>query len=112
MSFLEISGGVPLFGRVSVSGSKNAALPIIFASLTVDGVSVIENVPDIGDVRVAIEVISDLGATVKRRSGTLTVDTGALAYKKPLHHNCFCYSNNLTRSLFYASLRARALLSY
>ncbi len=77
-----VNGGAPLFGRVRVSGSKNAALPILFASIITRGVSVIEDLPDIGDVRVAIDIIERLGATVVRE-GTLTrVNTESLTYTK------------------------------
>ena len=63
MSNLYIRGGNELNGTVVPSGSKNAALPIIFSTLIIDGVSVIENVPDISDVDVAIKLIEHLNQT-------------------------------------------------
>ena len=42
-----INGGRPLYGKIRVSGSKNAALPIIFSSLATKGVSRLYNLPDI-----------------------------------------------------------------
>lgn len=83
MPKIVVTGSRPLFGRVSVSGSKNAALPIIFASLITNGVSVIENVPDIGDVRVALELIESLGAGTYLDGSTLYIDTKKLAYREP-----------------------------
>lgn len=83
MEKIVIEGNKPLIGRVSVSGSKNAALPIIFASVITSGVSVIENVPDIGDVRVALSLIESLGAVVRREKYTLYIDTLELSYAVP-----------------------------
>ena len=57
MRTIVIDGGRPLFGRVAVSGSKNAALPIIFSTVITRGVSLLHNVPDIGDVRTALDII-------------------------------------------------------
>ena len=49
MAFFEIRGGIPLRGSVTVSGAKNAALPIICASIMADEPCRIENLPDIGN---------------------------------------------------------------
>lgn len=83
MKKLTVVGGVPLCGEICASGSKNAALPILFASLSVRGKSVIKNVPDIGDVRVAIELLRSFGAKVKRNGGTVTVDAASVEYRVP-----------------------------
>ncbi len=83
MKKLIVNGGVPLCGEVRVAGSKNAALPILLATMATHGVSIIRNVPDIGDVRVAIELLRSFGAVTQRRKDTLTVDTRNLEYKKP-----------------------------
>ncbi len=83
MRALTVNGGAPLFGEVSVGGSKNAALPILFAALTARGTSVINNIPDIGDVRCAIKIIEGLGAVVERRGSRLTVNTDGISYRKP-----------------------------
>jgi len=58
----RIQGGIPLRGRVAVHGAKNAALPILAATLLTDDACVIENVPDISDIKVMIEVLEHLGA--------------------------------------------------
>ena len=60
----EITGGTPLRGDIDISGSKNAALGIIAASVMVDGPCTLENVPDISDVRVMFDLCRSLGATV------------------------------------------------
>lgn len=83
MGKFVINGGAPLFGRVKVSGSKNSALPIIFASLAVRGVSKIRGLPDIGDVRVALDVIRAFGAKVSRCRDLTELDTRTLTYTRP-----------------------------
>ena len=88
MKSFSIIGGAPLFGSVTASGSKNAALPIIFATLITKGVCRIGRVPDIGDVRVALELISELGAKVRRVDGDLYVDTRHLTYRDPSANLC------------------------
>ena len=47
---LIIEGGKPLMGEVPISGMKNAALPIVFATVLVGGVCVLENIPPISDI--------------------------------------------------------------
>jgi UDP-N-acetylglucosamine 1-carboxyvinyltransferase len=65
MHELIIQGGIPLKGTVKVKGSKNAALPIIAASLLSSEPVVIEDVPDLLDVRDMLAVVGSLGAAVK-----------------------------------------------
>lgn len=64
MDFYRIRGGGKLNGEVSISGAKNAALPIIVASLLADGETVLKNIPDLMDIRTIIRVIQNLGAEV------------------------------------------------
>jgi UDP-N-acetylglucosamine 1-carboxyvinyltransferase len=71
-SFL-IKGGVPLHGEVAISGSKNAALPIMAATLLTDEPCVIRRVPDLSDTRFMAQILESLGAEVKFENGTLTV---------------------------------------
>lgn len=61
---LKITGGKQLFGEIAVCGAKNAAVAIIPAALLVNGVCRIENIPDIKDVRLIIEMLVRLGASV------------------------------------------------
>ena len=75
-----IEGGVPLCGRVRVGGSKNGALPVLFATLLSRGVSVIDNLPDIGDVSVALKILSSLGVRYRREGDRLTVDSSEAVY--------------------------------
>src|ERR1035437_1009688 len=73
MESLLIKGGVPLHGEVTVSGSKNAVLPIMAAALLTDEPCVIRRVPNLSDVKFMAEILSLLGAEVKFADGTLRV---------------------------------------
>jgi UDP-N-acetylglucosamine 1-carboxyvinyltransferase len=83
MSELVINGGRQLFGTVIPSGSKNAALPIILSTISTYGISKIFNLPDIGDVRVALALVEGFGASVRRDGDTVTIDTRDLVYLPP-----------------------------
>jgi UDP-N-acetylglucosamine 1-carboxyvinyltransferase len=71
-SFL-IKGGVPLHGEVTVSGSKNAALPIMAATLLTNEPCVIRGVPNLSDTRFMVQILESLGAETKFKNGLLTV---------------------------------------
>jgi UDP-N-acetylglucosamine 1-carboxyvinyltransferase len=74
MDTIVIDGGVPLKGRVKVSGAKNAALPILAATLLVDGEVRLEGVPDLRDIRTMLGLLQELGSAVERHAdGTLTL---------------------------------------
>lgn len=78
-----IYGGEPLEGEVRISGSKNAALPLIFSSIVLPGESILRSVPDIGDVRVALDIIKELGAVVCRVGDELRINTENVRYVPP-----------------------------
>ncbi|MBC8133762.1 MAG: UDP-N-acetylglucosamine 1-carboxyvinyltransferase, partial [Deltaproteobacteria bacterium] len=79
MQNIVIKGGARLSGEVRVSGSKNAALPILASSLLCSGRSIYRNVPALGDVRTMERLLGDLGAKVTTKStGTTTVDTSSV----------------------------------
>ncbi|MBQ4641083.1 MAG: UDP-N-acetylglucosamine 1-carboxyvinyltransferase [Oscillospiraceae bacterium] len=65
MARYEINGGNRLEGTVTISGAKNAAVAILPAALLVEGKCRVENVPDISDVRILLDILSDLGAQVE-----------------------------------------------
>ncbi len=71
-SFL-IEGGTPLRGEVQISGSKNAVLPIMAATLLTAETCVIRRVPDLSDVRFMCRILTSLGAEVDFDGSTLTV---------------------------------------
>ena len=71
-----IRGGKPLEGTVTISGAKNAAVAILPAALLVDGACHIENVPDISDVRLFLQILSTMGAKIRRLSpNTIEIDS-------------------------------------
>jgi len=78
MEQLIIRGGKPLKGEVTISGSKNAALPIITASLLAPGVHQITNVPELRDVATMGRLIGHMGGLTGYREGIITLDTGRL----------------------------------
>ncbi len=74
-----IHGGRKLRGEVTISGAKNAAVAILPATLLADGPSVIENVPQITDVTVMLDIISELGAKVRLLDkSTVEIDPAGL----------------------------------
>ena len=73
MTKYVIQGGKPLFGEITISGAKNAAVAIIPATLLVSGTCRIENIPQISDVTLILNILQDLGADVRTVNRT-TVD--------------------------------------
>ena len=61
-----IKGGNPLVGEVEIGGAKNAALAIISAAVMTDETVTIENLPNVRDINVLLNAISDIGAKVDR----------------------------------------------
>lgn len=68
LAFFEVSGGKRLRGSVRVGGAKNAALPIMAASILCDGEVVLHDVPDVADVSFLAELLRKLGLEVERRA--------------------------------------------
>ena len=73
MESLLIKGGVPLCGDVTVSGAKNAVLPIMAATLLTSEPCVIRRVPNLSDVRFMGQILSWLGASVKISGDTIRI---------------------------------------
>jgi UDP-N-acetylglucosamine 1-carboxyvinyltransferase len=78
MDKIVIKGGRRLQGAVAVSGSKNAALPILFSSLLTDGVSSYTNVPELRDIDSTRQLLTHLGAQVETEGHTMRVDARGL----------------------------------
>jgi UDP-N-acetylglucosamine 1-carboxyvinyltransferase len=78
MDKLIIEGGRPLEGTVAVSGAKNAALPLMAATLIAPGRHVLHNVPDLRDTRTMLRVLETLGAVWEREGTTVRLDTTEL----------------------------------
>lgn len=75
MSKFIIQGGNRLEGEVKISGSKNAALPIIAATILNQGKTILYNVPNIQDVQTMFEIIREIGGKVSKKNNKIIVDT-------------------------------------
>lgn len=75
MSKFIIQGGKKLEGEINISGSKNAALPIIAATVLNSGTTTLYNVPDIQDVNTMFEILKKIGATIKRKNNKIIINT-------------------------------------
>ena len=75
MDKLIVEGGYRLSGTVNISGSKNASLPILAAALLTDEPVRISRVPDVSDTNYMIQILSQLGASVERSSGTVRIES-------------------------------------
>ena len=73
MHCLVIKGGTPLKGEIKISGAKNAALPLMAATLLTDQECVLRNLPNLSDVRFMCRILKSLGAEVKTDRGTVRV---------------------------------------
>jgi UDP-N-acetylglucosamine 1-carboxyvinyltransferase len=79
MDALVIQGGRRLEGRVGISGAKNAALPVMAATLLAPGVHTLRNVPLLADTRTMGKVLETLGARVEFRGRVCRIDTSNVA---------------------------------
>lgn len=76
MEKLVITGNTPLKGEVTISGAKNAAVAILPATLLIDGICTIENLPNISDVKKSCEILEGLGAKITWNTpNEITIDT-------------------------------------
>lgn len=75
MDKIIVSGGAKLEGKITISGAKNAVLPIIVASLLSSGKCKIQDVPQLADVSTITEVLEILGAKVTQEGNTLNIDS-------------------------------------
>ena len=76
MEKLVITGGTPLKGEVTISGAKNAAVAIIPATLLINGICTINNLPNISDVKIYCEILETLGAKITwKNQNEITIDT-------------------------------------
>lgn len=75
MSSYIIEGGKRLEGETYVSGSKNASLPIMAASVLNRGITKLYNVPNIHDTMMMIEILKEIGCKVKKNQNKVVIDT-------------------------------------
>ena len=75
MSKFIINGGQKLKGEITISGSKNASLPIIAATILNSGKTTLYNVPNINDVETMFEIIQEMGGKITRKNKKVIIDT-------------------------------------
>lgn len=75
-----VKGGRRLKGNVEISGSKNASLPILTASLLTDEPCIIHNVPKLKDVDILCSLLAHLGKKIERKDHTVRITSGRLRY--------------------------------
>jgi len=75
---LVIEGGKPLSGTIRIQGAKNAALPILAASVLNGGSVIIENVPDLLDIRVMLDILTALGSKAELKDHQVHLDMSGL----------------------------------
>jgi len=85
MDKLIVEGGVKLTGGIRVSGSKNACLPILAASLLSEEGSSITNVPDLKDISTMVEIISRLGRKIERSGDSVRIFPGEAVNRVALY---------------------------
>ena len=83
MKVLQISGGTPLVGTISVPGSKNAGLAILSAVLLAEGETILHNVPNVSDIRIKSQLLETFGAKVRMIEGSLFIDSSNIRFAEP-----------------------------
>ena len=86
MEKLVIEGPTPLKGEVIISGAKNAAVAILPATLLIDGICTIENLPNISDIQISCKILEALGSKITWNSkNSITIDNSNInTTKAPL----------------------------
>lgn len=81
MDKIVVEGGATLSGSVEAGGAKNAALPLVFASLLTDEPCRLTNVPDVADIRTAVRLLESMGASVEKPApGELILNTSGVTH--------------------------------
>jgi len=83
MDKLIVHGGAALRGTINISGSKNASLPILAATILTGEPCIIRHVPDVSDTNYMIQILSALGADVERSSGTVRITCEDISAQAP-----------------------------
>lgn len=78
MDKLIVEGGRPLYGSVAISGAKNAALPLLAATLLAPGLHTLHNVPDLRDTRTMLKLLEILGVQWERSGRTVRINSDRL----------------------------------
>ena len=84
MDVFKVSGNGPIYGQIEVGGAKNAALPILAATLLVEETVVLRNVPDLSDMRFMLEILRHVGAeTVQTEPDTWEITSKKITHVAP-----------------------------
>ena len=83
MDKLLVHGNGSLRGSINISGSKNASLPILAATLLSSESSIVRRVPDVSDTNYMLQILRSLGAEVERSSGTVRVEPAEISPEAP-----------------------------
>ncbi|MFT7823342.1 MAG: UDP-N-acetylglucosamine 1-carboxyvinyltransferase [Sulfurimonas sp.] len=85
MDYLEIRGGKKLSGEVTISGAKNAALPIIAATILSDKEVTLTNLPNVVDIRTLLKLLTMLGSMVNHQKTTAIINNGSIKSTKAVY---------------------------
>jgi len=85
MDYLEIVGGKKLSGDITVSGAKNAALPVIAATILSDKAVELINLPDVVDIRTLLKLLDMLGSDVSHDQTVATINNGSINSTKAVY---------------------------
>ena len=85
MDYLEIKGGKKLSGNVTISGAKNAALPIIAATILSDKEITLTNLPNVVDIRTLLKLLTMLGGTVDHDKTVAKINNGSITSTKAIY---------------------------
>ena len=91
MAKIVVTGGAALHGEVSISGAKNAVLPILCATLLADAPVEITNVPHLHDVVTTVKLLGELGAKVTIDQGTLSRGSAIVVDPRPVNQHVAPY---------------------
>ena len=85
MDYLEIIGGNKLSGEITISGAKNAALPIIAATILSDKELTLTNLPNVVDIRTLLKLLTMLGSTVDHTDTVAKINNGTITSTKAVY---------------------------
>jgi len=85
MDYLEIKGGNKLSGTVTISGAKNAALPIIAATILSDKEVTLTNLPNVVDIRTLLKLLTMLGGEVAHEGTVAKINNGSINSTKAVY---------------------------
>jgi len=85
MDYLQIKGGAKLHGSVTISGAKNAALPVIAATILSDSPLILTNLPNVVDIRTLLKLLTMLGGKVEHHGTVAHIDNSTVSSHKAVY---------------------------